>query len=436
MYESGLARQPTHWLMTRRMVIAVDTSPPHVALDDIIEPATLAAVLRHAGLPAGRVEVAATGPVAAGYSGARLTRLTLRVTPRGGRAAWWGALVLKEIAPCQGWLGAASEDHKLREVQLWRTGLLGALPVGIETGVLATGLAGPHTAPMAGALLLRDARRWLLADPLTAPTPGSAFLTRLLDALARLHAVYWEDPRLRDPSVGLTPARAALLLAAPATVAARLTAGERNPYMAAIPDRWEAFLALAAPDAAAAMRSVLADPAPIVAAIARLPATLVHGDVWGPNVGIMPPARAAAGGRTGRRLLLLDWALATAGPALYDPLWLAGTWHALDPRQLLARYRARLTRHLAARGIHVDPVIWHGLVDAAYLRTVLVCGESIGHDVALGRIPAARARWWAARAARGAEELVAQACRRPAQSPIIPSSDRFISGYDQSFARQ
>jgi hypothetical protein len=105
-------------------------------------------------------------------------------------------------------------------------------------------------------------------------------------------------------------------------------------------------------------------------------------------------------------LLPLDWALATAGPALYDPLWLAGTWHALDPRPLLARYRARLTCHLAARHISLDADTWRGLADIAYLRTVLVCGESIGHDAALGRISAARARWWAARAALGAEQLV------------------------------
>src|SRR5258706_397486 len=131
---------------------------------------------------------------------------------------------------------------------------------------------------------------------------------------------------------------------------------------------------------AATLRAALADPAPYVAAVEALPWTLVHGDVWGPNLGFLPATHAAP--RVGPRVLLLDWALATAGPATYDPLWLCGTWHALDPVRVLAAYRARLTRHLAARGSVLAPATWRALADAGYLRTALTCGEALARTAA------------------------------------------------------
>jgi hypothetical protein len=115
----------------------------------------------------------------------------------------------------------------------------------------------------------------------------------------------------------------------------------------------------------------------------------------------------------GRRLLLLDWALATAGPATYDPLSLCGAWHTLDPVRLLAVYRARLNRYLGARGITLSRETWQALVDAGYLRTALTCGEAFGRAAALA--PAGtprqraeeRVRWWAGRAMQAARRLAA-----------------------------
>ncbi len=117
--------------------------------------------------------------------------------------------------------------------------------------------------------------------------------------------------------------------------------------------------------------------------------------------------------RRRRRLLLLDWALALTGPATYDPLWLCGGWHALDPRRILACYRMFLERRLRARGAALPRATWLALVDAGYLRTALTCGEAFGRaaeEAPAGRarvVAEARVRWWADRAVQAADRLLA-----------------------------
>src|SRR5260221_47980 len=189
----------------------------------------------------------------------------------------------------------------------------------------------------------------------------------------------------------------------------RLKRVRPGPGRAVAAPGWEAFFRLAPAADAATLRAALADPTPYVAAVAALPWTLVHGDVWGPNLGFLPATHAAP--RVGPHVLLLDWALATAGPATYDPLWLCGNWHALDPVRVLAVYRARLTRHLAARGSVLALATWPVLADAGYLRTALTCGEAPARTAAESaprpsrRRAGARGRWWARRAALAARRL-------------------------------
>ena len=350
--------------------------------------------------------VVAAEPLPGGLSGGELARLTL-AAHTAGESRWYASRVLKRVRPCAGWLGEASADTLAREARLWSSGVLADLPASLATGVLAS---AQEAGDGFGALLMQDLRGRLARDPLHAP-PGQlpARARRLLDALARLHARYWHDPRLSDPKLGLMPARAALLLTSPESVARRLAAGDDTRYLRLAAAGWEAFFRLAPAADAATLRAALADPAPYVAAVEALPWTLVHGDVWGPNLGFLPATHAAP--RVGPRVLLLDWALATAGPATYDPLWLCGTWHALDPVRVLAAYRARLTRHLAARGTVLAPATWRALADAGYLRTALTCGEALART-AVEAAPGtsrqraeARVRWWARRAALAARRL-------------------------------
>lgn len=346
-----------------------------------------------------------------GLSGAWLTRLTLRhETPAG--ATHYSSRVIKVLPPRSGWLGAAARDPRVREAQLWLHGLPQTLPQQVETAIHAATVQGRADAPEIGALLLRDVRGRLLSHPVRTP-PGHQpeIVATLLDGMAHLHARYWQDTRLDDPALGLMPLDAALLLLAPHTIDAARASGDTNFYLPLAQAGWDAFFRLAHPADAETLRGVLREPGRWLASIAALPKTLVHGDLWGPNIGSLPPTQTAP--RKGTRLLLLDWALALAGPATFDPLWLCGTWHALDPVRILAAYRARLQRHLAARGISLSAHIWQALADAGYLRTTLTCGEALGRTAAeappgAGRRHAeARVRWWARRAARAANRLVA-----------------------------
>lgn len=367
------------------------------------------ALLRALGIDPATVEDAQ--PMHGGLSGARLTRLTVRhETPTG--VAHYSRRVIKVLPPQSGWLGVAARDTQVREAQLWLRGLLQALPAQVETAIHAATIQGPVDAPELGALLLRDVRCRLLPQPVRTP-PGHlpSMAAALLDGMAHLHARYWQDASLDEPALGLMPLDAALLLLAPRTIAAARASGDTNFYLPMAQAGWEAFFGMAHPADAETLRAVLREPDRWLASLAALPKTLVHGDIWGPNLGILPPTRSAP--RRGRRLLLLDWALALAGPATFDPLWLCGTWHALDPVRVLAAYRARLQRHLTARGITLSAAAWQALADAGYLRTALTCGEALGRTAAesppgAGRRHAeARVRWWAHRAARAANRLIA-----------------------------
>jgi hypothetical protein len=355
-------------------------------------------------------DIQAIERVPSGLGGGRLLRLTIEHTV--GAATWREWLVMKTLLPGDGWLGVASGDSRLREVQLWERGLLQTLPYDIATGVSGWALLGDPDHPSAGALLMDDLGAQLLRRP-EQPPPGRLPLSVvvLLERLAGLHARYWQEARLSDSALGLMSPRDALLLISPESVRTGLAIGDANPYLPLAAQGWDALFRLAPPTAAERLRTFFTDPEPIARAIVALPKTLVHGDVWGQNLGWLPPTDRAP--RRGRRLLLLDWALALAGPATYDPLWLCGGWHTLDPRRVLACYRIYLERHLCARGVSLSPTTWLALVDAGYLRTAGACGEAFGRaaeEAPSGHarvVAESRARWWAERAALAADRLVA-----------------------------
>ena len=364
-------------------------------------PAEAEALLPQLGVEAAditRVEV-----MAGGLAGGRVYRLWLRGS-RGADSEY--TRVLKYAEPLEGWLGDISGDTRIREAQIVASGMLADLPRDIVTPTLAVAFGGTRQETTGAALLMRDVRRFLLPQPYRTP-PGTigADAVALVERLARMHARFWNDPRLNDPALGLMAPERALLVTGPLGVAARLAIGDALPYLPIAAESWETFFALAGESATERFRAIITEPGRIVRAIEKLPRTLAHGDVWGPNLGRLP----AVHGR--RRLLLLDWALALAGPATYDPLWLASTWLAVDPTRMLALYRARLSHALRMRGHSLDGAAWLALADAGYLRTVLTCGEAMTRTALTApagvarRAALARVRWWIARALRAAERL-------------------------------
>lgn len=358
--------------------------------------------------------VMAVEPILDGLSGADLARIRL-LTPTGD---WPGApsrmqtRVVKRIVAEGGWLGAATHDTRLREAALWQAGLPRWLPRRIALAaehVTLDGLERPGASASA-TLFMRDMRGRLMRHPYRTPLgrlPDSVL--DLLDALATLHAHFWQSPLLDEERLGLASPRDTLLWLSPAVVGERIAAGDSQPYLRLALRGWDAFFQLIPEEDATTLRAVFALPEETLRAIERQPRTLIHGDVWGPNIGWLPPTRSSP--RTGHRLLLLDWALAAAAPAPYDVLSLCGAWHTLRPTLLMAAYRARLTRRLAARGVRLTATQWQGMADAAYLRTTLTAGEAWARAVedapsVLARRQAeARLLWWAHRGASAARRL-------------------------------
>ncbi|MGO8949851.1 MAG: phosphotransferase family protein [Ktedonobacterales bacterium] len=354
-------------------------------------------------------------------SGTQLERFRLRHATPGG-AYWYASRVQKTIPAYASWLGKLSGDGLVREVALWTSGLLQRLPAGISTGVLcAKAPPDPTGEQGAGRLIMKDLAGRQLRDrhgrpwpppPLTPPGSPPPIVLRILHQLARLHAAYWEDPQLDDAATGLMNAQDALLLLAPERLSTLVAEGDASAYLPLALASWKAFFQIAAPEDAATLLRVFQFPESVLPSMAAAPRTLVHGDVWGPNLGTLPASRHAP--RRGRSLLLLDWGLATAGPSTYDVLWLSGTWHALYPPGLLAAYRARLESQLAAHGKRISAATWRAMADAGYLRTALTCGEALARS-ATQTLPGAgryrmeaRVRWWAARAAQAARRLGAE----------------------------
>ncbi|MGE5335230.1 MAG: hypothetical protein ACM3N4_11060 [Nitrososphaerota archaeon] len=341
--------------------------------------------------------------MAGGLSDGRLYRLWLR-NPEGTGCE--RTRVLKYSEPLAGWLGEISGDTHIREAQLAASGLLADLPRDIVTPTRSVAFHGQQSHPTGAALLMRDIQHFLLRRPYRTP-PGSLppDAVVLIKRLAGMHARFWNDPRLDDEALGLMSLERALLVTGPLGVASRLAAGDTLPYLAIADQSWRDFFALAGEPAATRLRAIMAEPERITRIVNRLPRTLVHGDVWGPNMGWIPEAS----GR--QRLLLFDWALALAGPATYDILWQCGAWLTANPVRVLALYRFHLARALHARGLRLDDATWLALADAGYLRTVLTCGEGMARLALSAPVGAAQhsalawLRWWIERALRAAHRL-------------------------------
>ena len=252
-----------------------------------------------------------------GWSGATLTAF---VRDDGAR------FVLKRTSPAVDWIARATNDIALRE------------------GLIAGGalhLAEPLVAPYLGvasdgdgiALLMPDLSGDLIAwerpghDPVV--SPGT--LDRVLDAVARMHAMPWADYRATStdwawPWCPLS--ERLLLLARPSAERYRadgLAVGAR------FVDGWDAFDRRAPAAARSLVAHLSADPAPLLTALGRLPATGLHGDLKLANVALLDDGRVA----------LIDWAMMALAPVAVELGWLLVSNSAslpAEPDTVMARY--------------------------------------------------------------------------------------------------
>jgi hypothetical protein len=211
------------------------------------------------------------------------------------------AYVIKHIGYDLDWLARALGDRDCYALTMWRTGLLHALPPTVDHAIVgvaydaATGLAS---------MLMHDIGRWLV--PAGSDAVPLATHRQFLAHMAAMHARFWDFggvPGLLDPG-------ARFMALTPATGEREAAAGHDDPVPRALGGGWAALHA-AAPEAHELALALVTEPAPLVAALAETPATLIHGDWKFGNLGAHPDGRT----------ILLDWGWPGRAAPLTDLAW-------------------------------------------------------------------------------------------------------------------
>jgi hypothetical protein len=245
--------------------------------------------------------------------------------------------VVKLSSPARDWIVRATGDTHGREVLVWETGLLDRLPPEVAHPVV--GCARDDTG---WAILMRDVSDLLIPggdwDGPIRPADHALYL----DGQAALHATFWCDPDLVDPSAGLCSPRSHYTTFSPVI---GLREGDHSQELVRkIREGWAVLLTRVEPELADLLVALAKDPAPLCAALARYPQTLVHGDPRPANLGLLrrPP----------RRVILLDWHFAGPSAPAVDLAWYLSTVsHRLPVSRetTIAWYRHRLARRLGRR---------------------------------------------------------------------------------------
>src|SRR5829696_7389040 len=211
--------------------------------------------------------------------------------------------VVKLSSPDCDWIMRGTADCRGREVLVWTSGLLDRLPPEITHPVIACARDQEGWA-----ILMHDVSDQLIPDSLGVSPINEADHRRYLDALAALHAAFWGQSEFVDPALGYCSPWHRYMVFSPAT--GEREAAHANEKVRWIREGWPSFLALIAPDVAALLRQLLADPTPLCTAMARYPQTVLHGDPRCANIGI------ALGTRP--RVILLDWHFVGPGVSAVD----------------------------------------------------------------------------------------------------------------------
>lgn len=322
-----------------------------------------------------------------GWSGARLA-----VRQRDGRR-----YVIKRDSLAWDWIARATLDGPvLREAWFARHGP--ALPAPLWAPYLGAGMEGagePAGGPDAAsspvaALLMPDLTGVLLPWEEAA---DATTLERAVGAMATLHAHRWTVGALADGP--WCPVRERLLLLS--RPAAERYHADGNPVGQRFLAGWDAFDEAADPAARDLIHGLAAEPGPLLAALERLPTTLLHGDLKLANVGF------AADGR----IAVVDWQMVMVAPVAVELGWFLvsnAPFLPVGPETVLADYR----RAMDAAGGGAVLGDWAAQVDLAILVGLLLRGWRKGLDAAAqARYPSGvPARddlaWWCDRATEAA----------------------------------
>jgi hypothetical protein len=314
--------------------------------------------------------------------------------------------VLKRTSPARDWIVRATLDDDIREAAIASTHLLFLGPAG-RPGVPYVGAAADGDA---AAILMPDLSAELIAweRPSHAGRLSVDDLDRVLDAVARLHAMPWWVGHPDEPPIPWCPLpERILLLARPSAERYR---ADGNPVGDRFLAGWEAFDRLATPAAQDVVRRLSNDPSPLLDALGELPSVGLHGDLKLANVALAGPTD----------ILLIDWQMTCYAPVAVELGWLLVSNVELlpePPDAILARYRASVEWHSGRFGaggvgsMDMARVVgdWEAQVDLALLVGLLLRGWRKGLDaesgvkLASGVTAEEDLEWWCRRAVEAAQ---------------------------------
>lgn len=301
-----------------------------------------------------------------GRSGATLERATLDGVP----------VIVKTVDPDLDLTLRVAQGSAGREHDLWRRGVLDGLGPGVTHAIVAAGCDRGRLVTV-----MRDLGDSVLSwNRRLSPTD----LDRVFGALRTVHRRF-----AGAPPPGLVDLTTRLTLLSPQSMAP--LAGT-HALAAAVVEGWQHFFELVGDPVATEIASLLNHPAPLAAALGRATPTMCHGDAWLVNMAL-----------SGDDVVLLDWNLATNGPALVDFVVFAiGCASHVDlPREQVLAAGRDACRDTVEDDVWEAGVLW-ALCELGWNKAL---DAATHHDPAMRSAALDELDWWVARAETALESI-------------------------------
>ena len=255
--------------------------------------------------------------------------------------------VLKQMSMDTDYIMFASHDQQCRSATLWQYGLLDELRPYMDHKILACA---------------RDGDGWgILMEDLTGHVykwnqpPPPEQIPVFLDILARFHAKFWNDHRLKDRRLGFcTPPVFLEIFLLP------LREKHKNLSIGVLPDwirgGWEVLGELLDPETFVQITTLLNDPKPLLDALDHYPFTLLHGDYRVENLAYVECP------------VIIDWQQAACSLMTIDLAWFTQSKGAMEIDELNTYYRKCLEVHL---GHQLDDGDWQAMLTLGYAVNAL-----------------------------------------------------------------
>ncbi|MBL8160552.1 MAG: phosphotransferase, partial [Anaerolineae bacterium] len=208
------------------------------------------------------------------------------------------SLVMKSLFPRRDWLAIGSQDTLCRSVTLWQYGILDRVQPHLQHAQLAACHDGDDFS-----ILMEDVSRGVF-PPFQYSPPAMPQLFRILDSLAEMHALFWQDDSLKNPVLGLADIEVMQTL-----LSERYWEAIQDvaPHIFAMGKQgWNALFDMLEADSREIVQQVLNHPQAVVAKLASFPFTLRHGDFRLSNLAILPDTQ---------QVVAFDWQQASYTPA-------------------------------------------------------------------------------------------------------------------------